>query len=138
MDHYSSHALAVVGAAVMTFALGALWYSPLLFGRLWVRVHGYSEAQLAGMKAGAGRAYGLSLLCYVVMAAALAVLIHRIGIDTVLGGLKLGLICWGGFAATIGLTANLFSDKPIAAYLIDAGYQLVYLLAMAVLLAYLH
>jgi hypothetical protein len=30
--------------------------------------------------------------------------------------------------------ANLYSDKPIATFLIDAGYQLVYLVVMGAIL----
>ena len=40
--------------------------------------------------------------------------------------------------ATIGLTGNRFSQKPIAAWVIDAGYQLAYLLIMAVVLTLWH
>jgi hypothetical protein len=31
-------------------------------------------------------------------------------------------------------TANLYSDKPAAAFLIDAGYQLVYMTVMGAIL----
>ena len=33
--------LAVLTAAALTFGLGALWYSPLLFARRWMAAHGY-------------------------------------------------------------------------------------------------
>jgi hypothetical protein len=48
--------------------------------------------------------------------------------------LWLGFLVWLGFAATIGLTGHMFSQKPIAAWVIDAGYQLAYLLLMGVVL----
>ena len=47
--------LAIVVATFSTFALGALWYSPFLFGRLWVKAHGYTPEQLVAMRAGAAR-----------------------------------------------------------------------------------
>ena len=80
-------------------------------------------------------AYGVSLLSYLVMAWVLAVLLDLAGIVRVVGGIRLGALCWLGFAATIGLTANMFSEKPLSTYLIDAGYQLVYLMAMGGILA---
>jgi hypothetical protein len=43
--------------------------------------------------------------------------------------------CWLGFVATIGLTANLYSNKKLATYLIDAAYQLVFMVAAGVILA---
>lgn len=127
--------LAIVAVTFLTFLLGALWYSPLLFGRLWVRAHGYTPEKLVEMRTGAARAYGVSLVCYAVMAVCLAVLIEQLGIHSAPAGARLGALCWLGFVATIGLTANMFSEKPLSTYLIDAGFQLVYLIAMSVLLA---
>jgi len=37
--------------------------------------------------------------------------------------------------ATIGLTANLYSNKRLATYLIDAAYQLVFMVVAGVILA---
>ncbi len=127
--------LAVVVATFLTFGLGVLWYSPLLFGRLWVRAQGYSPEKLVEMRTGAARAYGASLACYAVTAVCLAVLIEQLGIHGAPAAARLGALCWLGFAATIGLTAKMFSDKPLTTYFIDAGFQLVYLVAMSVLLA---
>lgn len=127
--------LAVLVAAVATFVLGGLWHSPLLFGKVWVRAHGYTPEKMESMRAGVGRTYAVSFLCYLVMATVMALLIGATDTVTALGGVRLGALCWLGFAATIGLTANLFSDKPLATYLLDAGYQLVYLSVMGAILA---
>lgn len=127
--------LAILVAAVATFALGALWYSPLLFAKQWVAAHGFTPEKLEAMKKGAGPAYGVTFLCWLVMAAALGVLTHRIGIHSALGGFKLGVLCWAGFAATVGLSAHVFSERKLAVFVIDAGYQLVSLLAMGIILA---
>ena len=126
---------AVLAATLATMAVGMLWYSPLLFARAWMKAHGYTPEKLAGMKKSMGRAYAVSFACYLVMAAALALLVQMTGSQSMLDGAKLGLVCWIGFAATIGLTANMFSDKPLATYLIDVGYQLVYIIVMGAILA---
>lgn len=127
--------LAVVVSAVAVFAIGMLWYSPALFARQWMAANGYTPEKLASMKSGMARTYAISFICYLVMGAVMSIIAHRMGISTALGGVKLGGTAWVGFAATLGLTANLFSDKPLAAYLIDAGYQLVFMLAMGVIVA---
>jgi hypothetical protein len=127
--------LAIVVAVFATFALGALWYSPLLFGKLWVKAHGYTPDKLVQMRAGAARAYGVSLVCYAVMAICLAHLIARLGIADAAAAAQLGALCWAGFAATLGLTANMFSEKPLSTWLIDTGFQLVAIVAMCLLLA---
>jgi hypothetical protein len=58
-----------------------------------------------------------------------------IGIYRGIGGVKLGALCWLGFAATIGLTSQVFSNKRFAVYVIDVAYQLVYLVLMGWILA---
>ncbi len=114
--------------------IGGLWYSPVLFAKAWVKAHGYTEEKIQAMRASAPRAYAVSFLCYVVVAAAMSVLIHRIDITMPIGGVKLGAVVGLGFAATLGLTANVYSDKPLSAWLIDAGYQVVFLMVMGVIL----
>ena len=126
--------LAVVAAALATMVLGALWYG-LFFGKLWMKLHGYTPEQLGEMQKGMGKTYGLSFVAYLVMAVVLAILVAYTGVSTGTEGAWLGFLCWLGFAATIGLTANLFSDKPFGTYALDAAYQLVYLVVMGVILA---
>ena len=126
----SINPFAVVVSALAVFLIGALWYSPLVLGRQWVAAHGYTGEKLVEMRKSAAQSYAVSFLCYLLMGAVLSVLAGEAGVATARDGLRLGALCWVGFAATIGLTANLFSEKPLAAYLIDAGYQLVYLAVM--------
>lgn len=127
--------LPVVVSAVVVFLIGMLWYSPALFGKAWMKAHGHTPEKLQQMQAQAGRAYAVSFVCYLVMAVAMSILLYRVGVVSVLTGIKVGAILGLGFAATLGLTANMFSDKPLSAYLIDAGYQIVYLVAMGAILA---
>ncbi len=126
--------LAVGAAALATFLLGALWYSPALFARAWMAAHGYSHDDLKRMQQSAARAYTISLVCYLFVAAALGVIVHYMNIRRIEQGLQLGLLAWFGFAAPLGLVAHALSEKRLAAWLIDAGYQLAYLLLMGVIL----
>jgi uncharacterized protein DUF1761 len=129
------HLLAVLAAAAATMILGGLWYSPLLLGRQWIRAHGYSADQVAQMRANANRAYLASFLCYLLMAIVFGVLLGTVGATGALPGLHWGALAWLGFALPLGLTAHLFSNKPLSALLIDSGYQLAYLILMGVILA---
>jgi hypothetical protein len=45
------HWLPVIGSAVAVFAIGALWYSPILLGKAWVKAHGHTPEKLAAMLA---------------------------------------------------------------------------------------
>ena len=127
--------VAVVVSALVAFFVGAVWYSPVLFAKAWMSAHGYTSDKLDEMKQGMTRAYIVSFLSYVVMALVMGALVSWSGASTAGHGLRLGLYVWVGFAATIGLTNVLFSDRKFATYLIDAGYQLVILLLMGLIMA---
>ena len=77
----------------------------------------------------------VSLICYFVMAVALALLVSKAGASTSVEGVMLGFLVWIGFLATLGMTSHVFSEKPLSIYLIDAGYQLVYAMTMGAILA---
>jgi hypothetical protein len=81
------------------------------------------------------RAFGVSLLCYLFMALVLSILVALTGVATFVQGMWLGTLAWAGFAFTIGLNGKMFSDKPLSAFLIDTGYQLIYLNVMGGILA---
>src|SRR2546422_1729610 len=68
------------------------------------------------------------------MAYVLGLLVSYTTATGVVQGIWLGFMVWLGFAATLGLTGNMFSDKPIAVWVIDAGYQLAQLLIMSLVL----
>jgi uncharacterized protein DUF1761 len=127
--------LPVLAAAAAAFVLGALWYSPLLFGKAWLKAHAYTDEKIAAMRATAPRAYAVTFLCYVVIGAAMSVLLHRVGIVSGLTGIKVGGLLGLGIAAPLGLTANLYSDAPLSAWGIDAGDQIVMLTLMGAILA---
>ena len=97
--------------------------------------HGYTPEQLEGMRSGMARAYGLSFVCYLVLSTVLALLVALLGLDTWMGGAKLGAICWLGFVATIGFTSYLYSNKNVTTWMIDAAYQLLFMVAAGAILA---
>jgi hypothetical protein len=73
MESVSFNLPAVVVAALMTFALGGLWYSPLLFARPGCVRRGLTEEQTR--RAPMARTFGLSALAALVMAFNLAAFI---------------------------------------------------------------
>jgi hypothetical protein len=53
-------------------------------------------------------------------------------------GLKLGLLCWFGFALTMGLIETLTSRRKMKAFYIDTGYWLVSLVVMGIIISVWH
>lgn len=122
-------------AGVAAFALGALWYSPLLFAKAWVDANGFSADDVAKMQADAPKSYGISFVCFLLMAHVFAWLAHLTGVSNWKYGMHLGFIIFIGFALTLGLIAHVYlRNRPFKALLIDLGYQFAYLLLMGVII----
>lgn len=122
----------VVLAAVTTMVIGMIWYSPILFARAWVELNGHTPEKLAALKAGAGRAYGISFLAYLVLAVGIAVVVRgKPGLE----GALLGFHLWAFIVMPVSLTALVFSERRFGAWLIDALYQFVYFAAMGAILS---
>jgi uncharacterized protein DUF1761 len=130
--------LAIIVVAAVAFMLGGLWYSPLLFAKQWMTAHAHSPEDVARMKADAPRAYGISFVAFLVMAAILQLVLNHLGAHSWQSGALWAAHLWLGFAVTIGLMANVYSGKKFSVFAIDAGYQLVYLLVMGAILGAWH
>lgn len=138
MGYLSINILAVIVSAIVTFGIGALWYSPLLFGKQWVEFNQVSPDKVEAMRKNAPKLYGLSFVCYLVLAAMFAILLRMTHIEHILGGAKLGFLLWLGFVATLGLTASLYAGRNLKAFALDAGYQLVFMVVMGLILMIWH
>ena len=125
---------AVIAAAVATFALGGLWYSPALFGKAWQREAGVSEAQMknANMALIFGLTFVLSLIAAWVFALFLG---PRPPMSLGLGaGFSAGL-CW--VAASLGIN-YLFERKSFKLWLINGGYHTLQFTIIGLILALWH
>lgn len=121
--------LAVIVAALATFALGAVWYGPLL-GKPWMRASGISEAK--AREANMGLVFGVSLVLQLLAAFALAMFI---GAEADLGfGLFAGFMTGAFFVATAMGVVYLFEQRPLSLWAIDAGYHVVSFTLMGAIL----
>src|SRR5256885_16982138 len=74
MDMASLNWLAIVAAALSTFVLGGLWYSPVLFGKAWMNASGFTEKDL--QRGNMGMVFGCSFVFSLLMAINLAMFLH--------------------------------------------------------------
>lgn len=100
--------LAILGASVVQFMCGAVWYS-LLFGKLWGKIHGFEklpkEVQQKMMKE-MGPYYGVQFLVTVLMTLVLALLISVLPKDW--SAFKLAGLLWLGFVVPTQVSAVIF------------------------------
>jgi hypothetical protein len=109
---------AVLVAAASSFALGGLWYSPVLFDRLWNRENGSQENKQQGHPA---RVFGVSFALALIAAFAFAV---WLGPDPQLRmALLQGLIVGLCFVATSFGVNYQFAQRSTLLWAIDGGYH---------------
>ncbi|HEX8635428.1 MAG TPA: DUF1761 domain-containing protein [Pyrinomonadaceae bacterium] len=127
---------AVAASAVFYWALGGLWYSPLLFGRKFIEIMRWTPEQVARIEAeGAGAQLALAFLASLVAAYVLAHLVRYTNAETAAAGAKTGLWLWLGFIVTTNLNTVFFEFRPLGLFLINIAYHLVAFLSMGALLA---
>ena len=125
--------LAVVVAIVINMAAGAAWYSPLLFAKPWMAANGLTEESIK--EAGsATKGYVVAVIASIVIAFAVALFAQASGADTPVEGLILGLAAGLGFVATTFAANYIFESRPLKLYLINAGYPVVSLALIGLLI----
>lgn len=127
--------LMVFLAAAAGMVLGFLWYSPLMFGKPWMRLMGLTKNSTEKAKNKMGKLYLLSFIATILTSYMLAILIKTIPALTLLEGVQLAAMIWLGFIAPIQFTEVVFGGKPFTLYLINTGYQLASMLVMGGILA---
>ena len=134
--------LAVLASALLMMVLGGLWYGPL-FGKQWIALMGFDPEKVKDMQAaGMGamwKSYALMALGALVMS---FVLSHSLifasaylGESGLSAGLQTGFWNWLGFIVPVSLGTVIWEGKPWKLWVLNAGYYLVGLLLIGMLLA---
>lgn len=128
--------LAVVVGALVYFALGALWYSPFLFGRAWQRSIGWDESRTPPQQS--AMTYVFPLVAYLVMATAVGLIAAATGTDELVEGIVLGLVLGIGLSlAHTFVDASFDPNKPEpwTWFAINGTYHALGLVIVAVIIA---
>jgi hypothetical protein len=122
--------LAVVAAALSAFVLGGLWYSPLLFGKIWMRASGVTPEQA---EQGAAKVFGIAFVLEFLMAANLAMFLNDPG-TTLSWGATAGFLAGVGWIAFGIGVISLFERRPLSYMLVNGAYMGVSLTVMGAIL----
>ncbi len=131
---YDVNLIAVFAAAVVSMIVGFLWYSPLVFGKQWMKLMGLTDAKLEAAKKGMSKMYALSFLAALVTGYILGMVVKMAYSTTVVGGMKVGFGVWLGFIAPVQMTEVLFGGKSWDLYYINTGYQLISVILMGAIM----
>lgn len=139
METLSINYFAVVVGAVLSMAIGALWYGPL-FGKKWMQIVGVNPDDLEARKKMQKNAMPLYLVQFVLTLFQALVLAHLIADTTRVGGLERALWIWGAFVIPTLAGAVMWTNEQgkmkWARFLIQGGYQLTIFIVFGLLLQF--
>ena len=137
--------LAVLVAGIVIFALGGLWYSPVLFVKPWLALQNKTEEQMRAEAASANMpllytsAFVTALITSWVMAHLLGHFAAAVDPSVMqlnaAHGAMFGFVCWLGFAAPTSYATAIFSGQPKQLWLINSSYNLVSFMLAGLILA---
>ncbi len=116
-------------AAVVSYVIGMLWYSPVLFGYQWMKLSKMHNAQ--PNKAVFLLGFAGTLLITLV----LSYVIDAFGATTILSGAGVGALVWLGFIAPIMANTILYEKTSVQLYLINVSHYLVISVISGIILA---
>ena len=122
--------IAILIATAASFALGYVWYSPKVFGKMWMKEVGMTEekAKKANMAKIMGGAFILSFISATV-------------VDLFLGpspdlifGITAGAMTGIGWVCTAFGLQYLYEQRSMRLFLINAGYEALIFIVMGAIL----
>lgn len=124
---------AIAVSSVVSFIFGWLWYSPILFGKVWQK--------LSKKKMGAGKSFAFLMISnfigVIITVQTIEYLVVSLGANTLIDALNIGFWPWLGFFAFATLLGDyLWEGKPFKVYLIAAGYWLINLEIISLILTF--
>jgi MFS family permease len=119
-----------VAAGLAVYALGAVWFSPVLFMNAWSQ----SLGRKPGERGSPLVAMGLTFVTTMITAFAMALLFQVGDIDTTLRGLLVGALIGFGIAGTSSLSDALFVGNLRQWWVIQVAFRVVSFLVMGAIL----
>ena len=124
--------IAVVVAALSTFLIGGVWYSPAVFGKAWMKENGLTEEGMKGSNM--FKIFGTAFILGLIASVNLAMFLGPDPAMNATMGAFYGFLAGFGWVATFVGTHYLFERKSFKLFLINAGYSVVSLTIMGVIL----
>jgi multidrug transporter EmrE-like cation transporter len=114
----SINVFAIAIAAFASFLLGGLWYSPVLFGKVWMKDSGVTEDQ--EKTANMIKTFSIAFLASLVICFNLSMFL---GAErTLQSGLLYGFLTGFGWVAMAFVINDVFEQRPFRLTLINGGY----------------
>jgi hypothetical protein len=123
---YSINIWPILVATVVSFGIGALWYSPILLGKQWMALTKLTDADmLAARERGVWKSYLVHLVASFVSFCVLAFIIAAVNVASGIDGAFFGFLVWLGFTLPLHISHLLWQKAPFKLILIDTAQILI-------------
>jgi len=129
---------AVLVATIAAYAVGAIWYSPILFSKTWSVELKRAPGQMVSSGFTPTAAMILEFVATLVMTYVLAHFIVLVNANTVALALQLGFWAWLGFIAMYSLSGVWFEGRSWKLFVINVGHRLIAILVACAILGAWH
>ncbi len=144
--------LVLLAGTLALYALGAVWYSKLLFGNLWMSLIGKTEAQLKANMTNPALAYGVTFISGLVTTIGIYAAIKGVNAmacvnqpchsmlpsSAICGGL-IGIFLAITLIGSTSLGMTLWEGRPFRLYLLNLAYHVTgFAIVGAIIGAYVH
>lgn len=104
----------ILVASIVAFAIGAIWYSPILFGKEWMNLSKISEKDVdASEKKGMWKLYVGQFIVTIVTFSVIGFLVSVTGSQTAGDGAFLAFLAWLGFSVTASVGEMFWKKTPM-------------------------
>lgn len=135
MDFSQINFIALIVVTVISFGIGSLWYSPVLFGKKWQQELGFTDEYIR--EANMVKIFGSSFVLIFLMNFGLAFIftfVDRPEFSYMQGAMYGGFMGLFFIGTSYGVNM-LYQRKSITLWAIDAFYQIIYLVISGAILA---
>lgn len=122
--------LTVFVAAVIFILVKMLWYSPYLFGKMWIQIIAVKKKEIRNSYLG----YSLTFLAALILSYFIALIEIYVGASSFWDGVVVGFILWFGFVFPIKLLQVIWIKNELKLFLVQNGFLLISFMVMGAIL----
>ncbi|MBI9104983.1 MAG: DUF1761 domain-containing protein [Spirochaetales bacterium] len=111
---------AILLTIVLQMVLGALWYSPAMFGKIWLELTNQKQEDISREEG--NKAMAFAVIPAIFSSIFLAIILALTGASTILEGVIIGSILSIGFGGMAMLNLVFFEGRSFRLTLLNAGY----------------
>lgn len=120
--------LAIAVAAIACFLLEVGWYSYFL--QTWLDGIGRTRQWMLSTGISPAIQYGTALVSAAVIAMTISCVTQLTGRQTMLRGIRVGVLLWVGLVVTTWGTEYMFEVRPVSLFAVNAGFWLLGMVVM--------